>query len=388
MFDKTTVFSQIMELVPWRRLQTIVDRYNGDHHARNIKTHQLFRVMVAAQLTQQRSLRSTVECLRSIKSRWHHMGITSISLNGLAQANQQRDWRIFAQFAQILLAMALKLHAKTPSKLKLPAKVFALDSTTIDLCLSLFPWADFRSTKAAVKVHTLLDVDTEMPVFIRISRGKTHDVNILDELPIYAGTYYVMDKAYIDYARLYALDQGGAWFVVRAKSNTKLHRQYSRPVDKPAGVRCDQTVVFDFPATRKNYPDQLRRVVFFDVEKNRRFVFLTNNFLLPAETIAQLYKRRWDVELFFKWIKQNLRIQTFFGRSENAVKSQIWIAISTYLLVAILRQTLQINASMSKILHILHSVTFDYSPIFTLFDCHITKISSTDSSKQLFLPGF
>lgn len=382
------VFSQIMEFVPWRQLEKIAEAYRGDFRVTALKTHQLFRVMAFAQLTGRRSLRATVVSLKAQRPKLYRMGIDGVSLNNLSNALMHRDWRIFAEFGQLLMAEVAELLMDTPSELDLDAKVFALDSTTIDLCLSLFPWADFRSTKAAVKAHVLLDTDTAMPVFVRVLRGKTHDVNVLDDVPIYPGAFYVMDKAYIDFTRLYALHKAGGWFVVRTKSNTQLRRQYSHPIDKTTGVRCDQTVVFDLAASRKKYPDQLRRVAFFDTEKNRRFVFLTNNFSLPAETIAALYQRRWQVELFFKWIKQNLRIQTFFGRSENAVKSQIWIAISTYLLVAKVRHSLQLNASMSEILHILELFQFDKTPIFTLFTPNSAKTPSTHCSEQLFLPGF
>lgn len=382
------IFSQIMEFVPWRSLEKIVEQYHGDFRVTTLKTHQLFRVMAFAQLTGRRSLRATVTSLNAQQSKLYRMGIDGVSLNNLSNALMHRDWRIFAEFGQLLMAEAAELFIDTPSKLDLDAKVFALDSTTIDLCLSLFPWADFRSTKAAVKAHVLLDTDTAMPVFVRVLPGKTHDVNVLDDVPIFPGAFYVMDKAYNDFTRLYALHKAGGWFVVRAKSNTQLRRQYSRPIDKTTGVRCDQTVVFKVAASRKKYPDQLRRIHFYDEELRRRFVFLTNHFSLPAETIAALYKRRWQVELFFKWIKQNLRVKTFFGRSQNAVKSQLWIAISTYLLVAKVRHFLQLAASMSEILHILELFQFEKTPIFTLFTPDPTKTPPTDCSEQLFLPGF
>jgi len=388
MYDEKNVFAQILEFVPWRRLQTIVKKYRGDFHSINLKTHQLFRVLVFAQLAQKRSLRATVACLTAMNHKLYHMGIPSVSLNGLANAMQQRDWKIFAEFGQILMAEVTQLYAKTPSRLGLDAKVFALDSTTIDLCLSVFPWAEFRSTKAAVKVHTLLDTDAEIPEFILISTGKTHDVNFLDKITFVKNAFYVMDLAYLDFARLYKINEAGAFFIVRAKKNTKLRRLYSRTVDKTTGVRCNQIVRPTGISTGKKYPKKLRRVKFYDAEKRRRFVFLTNNFSLPAETIAALYKRRWEIELFFKWMKQNLRVLTFFGRTENAVKTQLWVAISMYLLIAKLRHILQINAPMSEMLQIFSTIPFENIPIFTLFNPVPTNSPPTDGDKQLVLPGF
>lgn len=388
MFDGKTVFGQIMQFVPWRTFQKIVDKYDGDVKIRTLKTHQYFRVMAFAQLAGRRSLRDTVTTLRAMKSKWFHMGITSVSLNNLSNAGQQRSWKIFADFAQVLMARAKKLYVDSTGPDKRDARIYALDSTTFDLCLSLFPWAKFRVTKSAVKVHTLLDVYAEIPDFIRISTGKTHDVNILDELTFVENSIYVMDLAYLDFTRLHAIHEASAFFIIRVKKNTKLRRLYSHEVDKNTGVRCDQTVVLARPVSRKKYPDKLRRIKFYDTEKKRRLVFITNNFSLPAATIADLYRRRWSVEIFFKWIKQNLCLRPFFGQSENAVRSQIWIAISTYLLVAIFKKSYRICRPMSEILHIFSAVQFNNIPLNTLFDDKITNPPSTTDEKQLFLPGF
>jgi len=388
MFSEKTVFSQIMEFVPWRAFQKMIDSHGGDVKVRTLKTHQFFRIMAFAQLTHRRSLRDTVSTLRAVKSRWYHMGITAVSRNNLSNASQQRSWKIFADLAQVLMATARKMYDKPSKGDKLDAKVFALDSTTFDLCLSVFPWAEFRSTKADVKMHTLLDTETEIPGFIRISTGKTHDVNILDEITFVKNAIYVMDLAYLDFHRLYAIDQAGAFFIVRAKKNTKLRRIYSHPVDKTTGVRCDQTVVPACPLTRKRYPEKLRRIKFYDPEKRRRFVFLTNNFSLAADIVAALYRRRWKVELFFKWIKQHLRLRPFFGQSENAVRCQIWIAISTYILVAIIKKLCRIDRRMSEILQIFSVTLFENIPINTLFDEKPTNPPSTTDAKQPVLPGF
>ena len=388
MFNGKTVFSQIMELVAWRDFQNIIDYHGGDVKVRTLKTHQFFRVMAFAQLTHRRSLRDTVVTLRAVKSKWFHMGITSVSLNNLSNAGMQRDWKIFAEFARVLMAEARNLYAEPSKDDKLDAKVYALDSTTFDLCLSVFPWAEFRSTKAAVKMHTLLDTYTVIPDFIRVSTGKTHDVNTLDEITFIKNAFYVMDLAYLDFARLYKINEAGAFFIVRAKKNTKLRRLYSRTVDKTTGLRCDQTVVPAGAVSQKKYPAKLRRVKFYDAEKRRRLVFLTNNFSLPADTIAALYRRRWSIEVFFKWIKQHLCLRPFFGQSENAVRSQIWIAVSTYLLVAIFKKTSGIVRPTAEILQILSVTIFEHIPINTLFEEKNTNPLPTTSAGQLFLPGF
>ena len=366
----------------------IVERYRGDYRVQTLKTSIYFRVMAFAQLTNRRSLRSTIDGLQAMESKLFHMGITSLSLNNLSNAGQQRDWRIFADFGALLIASAKKLYGpniwnKTESK-----PVFVLDSTTIDLCLSLFDWADFRSTKAAIKVHTLLDVHNGIPDFIRISTGKMNDVNILDELPIISGAHYVMDRGYNDFKRLARIDRENAFFVVRAKKNTKVRRLYSQSVDKSLGLRCDQTVVFTVYKTHKSYHKKIRRIKYYDEEHKRRLVFLTNNFDLPALVVADLYKKRWQVELFFKWIKQNLRVKRFFGQSENAVRSQIWVAICTYLLVAILRKQLKIDRSMAEILHIFEMVQFENIPLFTLLGENPTFKINPNPTKAPFLPGF
>ena len=388
MYNTDTVFSQIMEYVPWRRLQTIVDKYGGDLKSSKLKTNAYFRVMAFAQLTERRSLRDIVSCLNAMKPKLYHMGIRSVSRNNLSNASQKRDWKIFAELGNILIAEAKVLYGQAVWNKTKSNPVFALDSTTIDLCLSLFDWADFRSTKAAIKVHTLLDVHTGIPHFIRISKGKMHDVNILDELPITAGAYYVMDRGYNDFKRLYRIDREKASFVVRAKKNTKVKRIYSRTVDKSTGLRCDQTVAFIGFYSRKSYPQNIRRIKYYDEEHKRRLVFLTNDFDLSALAVADLYKKRWQVELFFKWIKQNLRVKRFFGQSENAVRSQIWISICTYLLVAILRKRLKIDRPMAEILHIFNLVQFENTPIITLFGDDSNTSAPSDPIKTPFLPGF
>ena len=330
------VFSQIMELVPWKRFQTCVNRYKGDYRIQGFKCSDYFKVMAFAQLTYRESLRDIVNCLRAVPEKCYHLGIcNNLSRNNLSNATQHRDWRIFSDFAQVLIETAHELYQEDNNPVNLKAPVFALDSSTIDLCLSLFPWSPFRSTKAAVKLHTLLNLQGNIPDFILISDGKMHDVNILDYLNFIAGAYYVMDRGYLDFERLYSLNQSKAFFVTRAKRNTKLTRRYSRPVDKSTGVQCDQVVVLARQNSYESYPESLRRIRFYDPARDKQLVFLTNNMTLPAKTIADLYKSRWRVELFFKWIKQHLRIKTFYGISENAVKSQIWIGICVYLLAAI-----------------------------------------------------
>ena len=388
MYDTDTVFAQIMDYVPWRRFQTIVNKYRGDFGEKGFKTNAYFRVLAFAQLTERRSMRDTISALRAMKSKLYHMGIRSVSRNNLSNASQKRDWRIFAELGYILITEAKEVYGPTVWNQNESQPVFALDSTTIDFCLSLFDWADFRSTKAAVKVHTLLDVHTGIPSFIRISTGKMNDVNILDELSITHGAYYVMDRGYNDFKRLCHIDHEEAFFVIRAKKNTKVKRLYSRPADKSLGLRCDQTVVFTAYKTRKTYPQKIRRIKYYDEEHKRRLVFFTNNFDLPAIVVADLYKKRWQVELFFKWIKQNLRVKRFFGQSENAVRSQIWVAICTYLLVAILRKRLKIDRSMSEILHIFNLVQFENISIFTLLDENSSFKINSNFTKGPFLPGF
>jgi hypothetical protein len=328
MYAGTTIFAQIMNLLPWRRFQTCVARYQGDYKVKTFKCAEHFRVMAFAQLTYRESLRDIEACLRVLGSRLYHMGIKSnVSRNNLAHTNENRDWRIYADFAQILVSRAKALYANEPLGIDLQSTVYALDSTTIDLCMSLFPWAHFRRTKSAIKLHTLMNLRGSIPEFIHISDGKMHDVNILDLLVPSPGAFYIMDRGYLDFQRLYQLHQERSFFITRAKSNFRFRRRYSHEVDKSSNVQCDQTIVLTTHYPMKNYPEPLRRIRFYDTDTQKRFVFLTNNFELPAVTITQLYKARWHIEIFFKWIKQHLRIKAFFGTSENAVKVQIWTAV-------------------------------------------------------------
>jgi transposase len=345
--------------------------------------------MAFAQLTYRESLRDIEACLRSMGGKLYHMGFRSkVPRSTLADANETHDWRIFADFAQHLIGIARPLHAEDPIGLELDHTLYALDSTTIDLCLSLFPWAKFRQHKAAVKVHTLLDLRGNIPAFIHITAGKVHDVNILDEIFPEAGAFYVMDRGYIDFERLYVFTLCSAFFVVRAKQNILLERRYSHPVDKSTGIRSDQTVILTAIESAKVYPDVLRRVSFYDVETDKRLKFLTNNFVLPALTIAQIYKSRWQVELFFKWIKQHLRIKAFFGTSQNAVKTQIWIAVSVYVLVAIVRKRLGLESSLYQILQILSLTLFEKVPILQALQPSDFQDESGEDSNQLILFEF
>ncbi|MCH8077673.1 MAG: IS4 family transposase [SAR324 cluster bacterium] len=358
MYTGRIVFSQLMDFLPKRDFDNCVRRYGGNYQTRRFSCFDQFLCMTFAQITYRESLRDIETCLRAQESKLYHAGIRGkVSRSTLADANEKRDWRIYADFAQVLIGIARKLYARESFGIDLEQTAYAFDSTTIDLCLSLFPWARFRKHKAAVKLHTLIDLRGNIPCFISITDGKTHDVNILDELVLEPGAFYVMDRGYIDFRRLYAFTQSFAFFVVRAKTNLDFGKRAWRPVDKTTGVRSDQTIILRGYKSSKEYPDALRRVSFYDAIHKKRYVFLTNNFNLPPLTIAQLYKSRWQVELFFKWIKQNLRIKAFFGTSENAVKTQIWIAISVYVLVAIIRKELKIERSLSEILQIL-SITF------------------------------
>ena len=365
MYTGKIVFSQVMDLVPARRFHTCVNRYRGNYKVKKFSCLDHFRVMAFAQLSHRESLRDIEVCLRAMHSKLYHMGIRStVSRNTLANANEVRDWRIYADFAQVLIHRARRLYADEDFGKELEDfTLYALDASTIDLCLSLFPWARFRRHKAAIKLHTLMDLRGSIPTFIHISDGKLHDVNVLDILLPEPGAIYVVDRAYLDYERLYRMNLAKAFFVTRAKKNSRFRRRESRPVDKSTGLRCDQTVVPVTFYAAQNYPEPLRRVVFVDEKTGKRYVFLTNNFLLPALTIAKLYKARWQVELFFKWIKQHLRIKVFFGTSENAVKCQIWIAISTYLLVAILKKTMHLDQSLYTILQVLSVSLFEKDPI-------------------------
>ena len=345
--------------------------------------------MAFAQLTYRESLRDIEACLRSMSGKLYHMGFRSrVARSTLAEANESRDWRIYADFAQVLIGIARPLYARDPIGVDLDQSLYALDSTTIDLCLSLFPWARFRKHKAAVKMHTLLDLHGNIPTFISITDGKVHDVNILDQILPEAGAFYVMDRGYVDFERLFVFTLSAAFFVVRTKSNVLLQRQYSHPVDKTTGVRSDHIVILTAIGSAKAYPEQLRRVSFFDVKTRKRFQFLTNNFTLPALTIALIYKSRWQVELFFKWIKQHLRIKAFYGTSENAVKTQIWIAVSVYVLVAIVRKRLGLEVSLYQILQILSVTLFEKTPILQALQASDFENDLVDAGKQLILFDF
>ena len=342
-----------------------------------------------AQLTYRESLRDIEACLHSVSGKLYHMGFRGrVARTNLADANEAHDWRIFADFAQVLIGIARPLYARDPIGVDLAQSLYALDSTTIDLCLSLFPWAKFRKHKAAVKMHTLLDLHGNIPTFIRITDGKVHDVNILDEIQPEAGAFYVMDRGYVDFERLYVFTLSAAFFVVRTKSNVLIQRRYSHPVDKTTGVRSDHTVILTAISSVKAYPDQLRRVSYLDVKTRKRFKFLTNNFTLPALTIALIYKSRWQVELFFKWIKQHLRLKAFYGTSENAVKTQIWIAVSVYVLVAIVRKRLALGASLYQILQILSVTLFEKAPILQALQASDSENDSHDAGNQLILFDF
>jgi hypothetical protein len=384
-----TVFSQLMDYLPTYEFQKCVTRYSGDYRSRSLSCRDQFLAMAFAQLTYRESLRDIETCLRSISGKLYHMGFRStIARSTLADANESRDWRIYADFAQTLIAIARPLYAHDPIGVELDQSLYALDSTTIDLCLSLFPWAKFRRHKAAVKMHTLLDLHGNIPTFIRITDGKTSDVNILDEFLPEAGAFYVMDRGYIDFERLFVFTLCSAFFVVRTKENVLLQRRYSHPMDKSTGVRSDHTVILTTIESAKVYPDPLRRISYLDLETKKRLKFLTNNFLLPAVTIAQIYKCRWQVELFFKWIKMHLRIKAFYGTSENAVKTQIWIAVSIYVLVAIVRKRLGLEMSLYQILQILSIALLEKMPILSVLEAFNSRSDLPDHSNQLILFDF
>ena len=355
-----TVFAQLMDFVTRYEFQKCVDRYNGNRKVISFSCWDQFLSMAFAQLTYRESLRDIQACLRATQSKLYHLGIRGkVSRNTLAHANQNRDWRIYADFAHVLIGKARKLYAGDSFGIELDQAVYALDSITIDLCLALFPWAEFRTRKGAVKLHTLLDLRGNIPSVVIITKGTVHDVNILDAVTFEAGAIYVMDRAYLDFLRLYKIHQASAFFVTRAKINFSRKRLYSQPVDKSTGVQCDQIVTLTGYYAKKDYPEKLRRIRYFDSKSNKTLVFLTNNFTLPAITIAELYRCRWQVELFFKWIKQHLRIKSFFGTTENAVKTQIWIAISIYVLVAIVKKTLHLDHSLYTILQVLSVTLFE-----------------------------
>jgi hypothetical protein len=371
------IFSQVMDFLPKHEFDKCVDRYGGNYWVKKFSCYDQYLCMAFAQLTYRESLRDIETCLRAMGKKLYHAGFRgNIARSTLADANEKRDWRIFSDFAHVLIDIARKLYAQDDFGLKLEQAVYVLDSTTISLCLSLFPWAKFRKAKGVVKLHTLLDLHGNIPSLIIITHGKVSDVSILDQIPLEAGAFYIFDRGYTDFVRFYRIHQAGAFYFTRAKSNLNCQRICSHPVEKSTGLRSDQTVILKDRSTRKDYPERLRRISYFDAETHKRFVFLTNQFHLPALTVAQLYKCRWQVELFFKWIKQHLRIKVFYGTSENAVKTQIWIAISVYVLVAIIKKTLKLEQSIYTILQILSVSLFERVPIYQLLtqhDYHKTK---------------
>jgi hypothetical protein len=384
-----TLFAQLMDFLPWKTFHRIVDRHDGDRYVKSMTCAEQFRVMAFAQLTYRESLRDIEVCLSAQSAKLYHMGFRQeIKRSTLADANEARDWRVHAAFAEHLIAQARKLYLGDSLGFELENTAYALDSTTIDLCLSVFPWAPFRTTKAAVKMHTLLDLRGNIPTFIHLSDGKWHDVNVLDVLVPEAGAIYVMDRGYLDFERLHAMHLASAFFVTRAKSNTRLRRIYSATTDRTTGILCDQTVALVGFYSSRDYPVHLRRIRFKDPETGKTLVFLTNNFTLPAATICALYKARWQVELFFKWIKQHLRIKKFYGTSENAVKSQIWIAVSVYVLVAIVKKRLNLDASLYTLLQIFSLTLFEKMPIQQAFAGNRLFSNQDEHNNQLNLFTF
>jgi len=388
MDTRQPVFAQLMNFLPRYDFQQCVQRYRGNYKVKSFSCWDQFLCMAFAQLTYRESLRDIEACLRSAQHKLYHMGFRGkISRNTLAHANEVRDWRIYADFAQILIARARHLYANDSFGVELKQMVYALDSTTIDLCLSLFPWAKFRKHKAAVKLHALLDLHGNIPSVIFMTHGKIHDVKILDDLVFETGAIYLMDRGYLDFARLYKIHQTPAFFITRAKRNFSFQRLYSHPIEKITGLQCDQTIVLEGFYAQKDYPTLLRRIRYFDTTKDKRLIFLTNNFTLPALTIAQLFRCRWQIELFFKWIKQHLRIKAFYGTSENAVKSQIWIAMSVYVLVAIVKKQLGLEMNLYTILQILSVSLFEKRPILQAFsdEIYINQHNDTDNQLKLFI---
>lgn len=385
MYAGKLVFAQLMEFAPWHTFRRLVAKYRGDFNVRSFSCLDQFLCLAFAQLTYRESLRDIEACLRAQDSKLYHLGIRgNVSRSALADANEGRDWRIHFEFAQSLIGIARRLYASEPLAVDLNDTVYALDSTTIDLCLSLFPWAPFRETKAAIKLHTLLDLRGAIPAFIHISDGRYHDVNALDLLVPEPGAYYVMDRGYLDYARLHTLHRAGSFFVTRARSNFKFKRVSSQPVDRKTGLICDQVVQLVWFYSKKGYPDRLRRIGLRD-DEGRYLVLLTNQMELPTRTICDLYRQRWQVELFFKWIKQHLRIKRFFGNSENAVKTQIWTAVATYVLVAIVRKRLNVNLSMHGMLQILSVMPFEKMSLIQLLTDVAPIENAAEDDKQLFL---
>ena len=384
MYTGQLIFSQVTDHLPMHTFRRCVQRYQGERYVKRFRCFDQYLSMAFAQLTYRESLRDIEACLRAHQSKLYHMGIRSrVVRSTLSDANEQRDWRIYADFAQALIRIARPLYAEEDLGLELDNTVYALDASTIDLCLSVFPWALFRSTKSAVKLHTLLDLRGNIPTFIHVSDGKLHDVNVLDILLPEAGAFYIMDRGYVDFERLFTLHMAGAFFVIRAKSNTQYQRRYSRPVDKSTGVKCDQTIVLTGVNTATDYPQPLRRIKYHDENTGKTFNFLTNNFSIPAQTVADLYRYRWQVELFFKWIKQHLRIKSFFGTSENAVKTQLWIAISVYVLIAIIKKRLNLSTDLYTILQILSLTLFEKDPLEQMLANCDYKTESYDMDNQL-----
>jgi len=385
--EDRTIFSQLMDWVPKRQFDTCVHRYRGNHWVIRFSCWEQFLTMAFAQLTYRESLRDIETCLRALQPKLYHSGFrTRASRSTIADANEKRDWQIYRDFALILISKAQRLYAETDLGLQIEGAAYALDSTTIDLCLTLFPWAQFRKRKSAVKLHTLLDLRGSIPTLVIITSGRVHDTKVMDQIPMEAGAFYIMDRGYLDFIRLHRMHLSSAFFVTRAISRLACRRLYSRPVDKTTGLRCDQTVVLTGPLSKEKYPDKLRRIRFFDAETSNTYVFLTNNFQLPALTIAELYRHRWRVELFFKWIKQHLRIKAFFGTSENAVKTQVWIAISIYVLVAIIKKELKLDHSLYTILQIFSVTLFEKTPILQALQnpsCIFQEHDSENHQKQM-----
>jgi hypothetical protein len=384
MYAGKTLFAQVMRFLPWTTFARIVDRYDGDRKVRALRSTEHYRAMAFAQLTGRESLRDVEACLAARSAKLYHSGFRApVRRSTLADANERRDWRIYAEFCQRLIVQARALYANELLAAELNETAYALDSTTIDLCLSIFPWASFRTTKAAVKMHTLLDLRGSIPSFVHISDGKLHDVNVLDVLVPEAGATYVMDRAYVDFQRLYALHQVGAFFVTRAKKNIRCHRLYSAPTDRTLGVIADQTIALDGVRTKQHYPERLRRIRYKDPESEKTLVFLTNRSGLDALTVCALYRSRWQVELFFKWVKQHLRVKRFLGVSENAVKTQLWVAVSVYVLVAIIRKRLEIDTPLYTMLQILSVIPFEQVPLYEALTMTDYSSEPDPSAKQL-----
>ena len=378
------IFSQIMEFLPSYEFRLCVNRYRGQYKIKSFSCWDQFLCMCFAQLTYRESLRDIQACLRGNQQKLYHMGFRgNISRNTLAHANQVRDWRIYADFAHVLIGQARILYAQEDFGVQLKQTVYAFDAPTIDLCLSLFPWAQFRQRKGAIKLPTLMDLRGSIPTLIFVTPGKVHEVNLLDDLPIEPGSVYISDRGYLDFARLYKIHRAGALFVIRAKSNFRFRRLYSQKADKAMGIQADQIIELHGFYARRDYPDRLRRIRYYDAEKKKRLIFLTNNFILPATTIAELFRCRWKIELFFKWVKQHLRIKAFYGTSENAVKTQIWIAISAYVLAAIIKKKLKVEASLYTMLQILSVSLFEKTPLFQLLSQIKPDEKEENSSKQL-----